>query len=132
MRQGAGQVVKIIQHSDTDISVSLLHQPGFDISSEDSEAHFGAIHMCVASLAWCTFSVLASYGQRIETPATDMTIRLQWNYAQRPYRIEKIKMAIHWPQVPESRLDAAMRAAALCTLHNTMMHGLEIDTSIER
>lgn len=124
--------MKIIQHSDTDISVSLLHQPGFDISSENPESHFGAVHMCVVSLAWCTFSLLASYGQRIETAATDMTIRLQWNYAQRPYRIEKVTMAIHWPQVPESRLDAAMRAAAMCTLHNTMMHGFEIDTTIER
>lgn len=124
--------MKITLHHATDISVSQLHEAGFDIDSQDPEAQFGAIHMCVASLAWCTYSVLASYGQRIDAGVEDMRIRLQWRFVERPHRIGHIDMVIHWPQVPESRLDAAMRAAAMCTLHNTMMHGLEIDTSIER
>ena len=124
--------MKITQHHDTDISVSLLHEPGFDIHSEDPQAYFGAVHMCVVSLAWCTFSVLASYGQRIDAGVQDLSMRLRWSYAERPRRIDKVDMAIHWPQVPEARLDATMRAAALCTLHNTLQRGLEIETSIER
>jgi hypothetical protein len=124
--------VKITLHTDTQISVTRLHEAGFEIESLDPEVHAGAIHLCVTSLAWCTYSVLASYGQRIEAGTDDMTVRLNWKYAERPHRIGHIDMTIHWPQVPESRLDAAMRAAAMCTLHNTLQHGAEIDTMIER
>ena len=124
--------MKIALHTATDISVSRLHETGFEIDSQDPDVQLGAIHMCVASLAWCTYSMLASYGQRIDAGVGDMSIRLQWRYAERPHRIGHIDMAIHWPEVPESRLDAAMRAAAMCTLHNTLQHGLEIDTTIER
>ena len=60
-----------------------------------------------------------------------MRVDLTWRYAEKPHRIGHIDMKIHWPRVPESRIDAAMRAAAMCTLHNTLTHDVEIDTSIE-
>lgn len=124
--------VKIILHSDTQITISHFHEAGFEFETLDAEIHPGAIHLCMTSLAWCTYSVLASYAQRIEAGADDITARLSWRYVERPHRIGHIDMSIHWPQVPESRLDAAMRTAAMCTLHNTLQHGTEIDTVIER
>ncbi|MHB8472012.1 MAG: OsmC family protein [Gammaproteobacteria bacterium] len=124
--------MKIVLHNDTDLSVSHFPQNGFDIDSVDPQVHFGAMHLFVASVAWCTYAVLASYGQRIDAATDDLSIRLRWGYVERPHRLGRIDMAIHWPQVPESRLDAAMRAAASCTLHNSLQHGVEIDTSIER
>ncbi len=124
--------MKIVLNNDTDLSVSQLHQSGFDVDSADPAVQLGAIHLCIASLAWCTYAVLASYGQRIDAATDDLSIRLRWGYVERPHRLGRIDMAIHWPQVPESRLDAAMRAAASCTLHNSLQHGVEIDTSIER
>lgn len=124
--------MKIVLHTDTELSVSRLQEPGFETDSVRPDLSLGAIQLCIVSLAWCTYSVLASYGQRINAPVDDLSLRLCWRYAERPHRIGHIDMAIHWPQVPESRLDAAMRAAASCTLHNSLQHGLEIDTSIER
>lgn len=124
--------VKIVLHNDTELSVSRLHEPGFDIDSSDSDLALGALQLCIVSLAWCTYSLLASYGQRIDAPADEISLRLRWRYAERPHRVAHVDMAIHWPQIPESRLDAAMRAAASCTVHNTLQHGLEIETQIER
>ncbi len=123
--------VKITLHTDTRISVSRLHEAGFEFDSQDPAVHSGAVHLCVASLAWCTYSILASYGQRIEAGTDGMTVDLAWRYAEKPHRIGHIDMTIHWPQVPETRMDAAMRAAAMCTLHKTLLHGVEIDTTIE-
>ena len=121
----------IHQYSDTDIAISRLHEAGFDIQAEDPAAHFGGVCLLVTSLAWCTYSVLASYAQRIDVPVEDMTMRLKWRLAQKPTRIAAIDMQVRWPQLPESRLDAAMRAAALCTVHNTLKDSVEIETLIE-
>ncbi len=123
--------MKIALHSDTEISVTRLYEAGIEFDNQTTDVHPGAVQLCVASLAWCTYSILASYGQRIEAGTDEMSVRLNWRYTERPHRIGHIDMTVHWPQVPETRMDAAMRAAAMCTLHNTLLHGVEIDTSIE-
>lgn len=124
--------MQIVLHNDTELSVSQLQEPGFNTTVAHPDLKLGAVHLSLVSLAWCTYSVLASYGQRIDAPTDDLSVRVHWRYVERPHRIGHIEMAVHWPQVPESRLDAAMRAAASCTLHNSLQHGLEIDTLIER
>ncbi len=123
--------MKIHLHSDTDITVSRLQEESIDIDRETSDLHYGAMQMFVAAFAWCTFNVLSSYGQRVEADANDISLRLRWKYAEKPYRITHIDMAIRWPQLPASRLDAATRAAMLCTLHNSLQRGIEIDTRVD-
>jgi uncharacterized OsmC-like protein len=117
--------------SATEIKLYRLQESGFTIHADDPELHFGSIQMFITSLAQCTFSVLASYGERFGTSADDITIRMQWTYAERPRRrIAAISMQVHWPSLPESRLDAATRAARYCTLHNTLQEGLEAETLV--
>lgn len=123
--------MKIELHSDTEIVLTELHIAGLNISSADPELHFGAMEMFITSVGMCTFSVLASYGQRFGTSADDITITLRWAYAERPYRIVEIDLRVGWPQLPASRLDAATRAAHHCTLHNTLRQGSELVTLVE-
>ena len=123
--------MKIKIRNATEMELSELHRQGFDILSDDQDTGFGSMQMFTASVALCTFSVLAAYGQRFDAGAEDIVIRLIWHYAERPYRIADIDMKIHWPSLPESRLDAATRAAHHCTLHNTLQQCVEIDTLVD-
>ena len=117
---------------DTEIRLSQLHVEGFEISSDNPELHYGALQTFVTSLAMCTFAMLASYGQRIGAGVENLTFVMKWTLCERPRRIEHVDMDIRWPEIPESRLDAAMRAAATCTLHRTLQHAVEVDTVIDR
>ena len=123
--------MKVHVKSETEIELTKLHQDGFDIVADDPALHFGSMQMFASSIAMCTFSVLASYGRRFDAESDDITIGLTWAYAERPYRMEVLAMDISWPQLPESRLDAATRAARHCTLHNTLQHGLEVETMVQ-
>ena len=113
------------------LDLSYLHEGGFDIVSDDPEIDFGAMQMFVTSIAQCTFAVLATYGERFGASAEDISMGVTWKYAESPHRIGGIEMDIRWPQLPESRLDAATRVAHQCTLHNTLRHSMEIDTMVE-
>jgi len=124
------RTVNIKLVSDTDIFLSRLHEEGFDVSSDDPALHFGAMGTFATSLAMCTFAVLASYAQRVDVGVDDLTIGMSWGYGEKPHRIKQLDMDIRWPEVPESRLDAAMRAAATCTLHRTLEHSVEVETMI--
>ena len=57
-------------------------------------------------------------------------MHLAWSYVEDPFRIKKIDMEIDWPELPESRMGAAWRAAAMCTIHNTLAHPPEILTRV--
>lgn len=123
--------MKIQLRSETEIALSHFHRDGFDVGPIDPQLQFGSMQLFMTSIGMCTFSVLASYGERLNTSAEEITIVMKWAYAERPYRIADIDMRIHWPQLPESRLDAATRAAHQCTLHNTLRHELEITALVE-
>lgn len=126
------QAVNIQLVSDTEIRLSRLHNDGFDVTADHPELYYGAMETFVTSLAMCTFAVLSAYGERIDAGVEDLTMRMRWRYGERPHRIESVDMEIHWPEIPDSRLDAAMRAAATCTLHHTLEHAVEVETMIDR
>ncbi|MFZ0255293.1 MAG: OsmC family protein [Gammaproteobacteria bacterium] len=123
--------MKIELRSDTEIILSQLDTEGFEVTPAGPEHTFGSMQMFVTSVGMCTFSVLASYGQRLGASADGIVITLKWSYGERPYRIAEIEMRARWPQLPESRLDAATRAAHHCTLHNTLRHETEVVTLVE-
>ena len=123
--------MRIHIRSETEVDLSQLHEAGFEVSSEESAPAFGAMQMFAAAVAMCTHAVLASYGQRCGAPADGIRIRVRWRYAERPKRIESLDMDVRWPQLPDSRLDAATRAAHQCTLHNTLGHGVEVSTLVD-
>lgn len=123
--------MKIELHSDTELVLNQLDIDGFEVMPVGPELHFGSMQMFGTAVGMCTFSVLASYGQRLGISADGIAITLKWTYAERPYRIAEMDMRIRWPQLPASRLDAATRAAHHCTLHNTLRYGAEVVTLVE-
>lgn len=125
--------MKIIMHGESDLTVSHLHEPGQEIEVDDGiHAHYSAMQMFATSLALCTLSVVASYAERLEVGIENLQARMKWDYVEDPYRIGSIDMELTWPEVPESRLKAVERAAAQCTIHNTLHHPPEIETRVTR
>lgn len=122
----------IVMNSAEDLDISDFNQPGINIESNDPEAHYSALQMFATSLALCTYSVLASYAEQIDVKADKLAVHMQWRYAEQPFRIDHIEMEIDWPELPESRLQAAQRAAAMCTLHNTLAQPPDVITQVNR
>jgi len=124
--------LKIQMHTEEDLEFSDFSEPTMDIAPASPELSFSALQMFATSLALCTYSVLVGYGETIDTDTTDLRIRIRWAYDESPFRIGEIEMTILWPDVPQSRLEAAERAAGHCTLHNTLERPPRVSTTVQR
>ena len=58
-------------------------------------------------------------------------MRVQMTVDGRPKRVTAITVDVKWPSLPESRLDAATRAARHCTMHATLGDVVEIDVLVD-
>ncbi len=112
--------MRIILHAEEDLEFRQFDVPGLDIEPEHPELHYSALQMFATSLALCTYSMLASYGEIIGTNVEGMSMRICWSYAEKPFRIGHIDMDVHWPALPSSRVQAARLAAGHCTLHHML------------
>ena len=123
--------MKIIMRSEENLEFRQFNESGFDIESLAPEFHYSALQMFATSLAMCTYSVLFAYAEQVKTSANSLVISVNWTYAKDSARVNNINMNIQWPALPSSRLNAAQRAASLCTLHQTLENPPHIVTKVE-
>jgi uncharacterized OsmC-like protein len=119
----------IVLNAENDLTLQDFSDGELRVHAHDPEVQFGALEMFATSLGLCTFSVVAGYGIQLGVDPSDVTIRLRWRYTEGP-RISDIEMDVAWPSLPRSRLGAAQRAAAKCTLHNTLETPARIVTRV--
>jgi uncharacterized OsmC-like protein len=124
--------MKIHMHTEEDLEFTEFAEPAFELVPSSADQQYSALQMFATAMALCTYSVLFGYGENIDTDVERIRIRIRWAYAEHPFRIDRLEMDVHWPELPESRLEAARRAAAHCTLHNTLEHPPRITTTVER
>lgn len=118
-------------HGASDLTLRNFEMPGFDVTVDEGEdVHFSALQMFATSLGLCTASVLETYGRRFDAPTDDLSMRITWSYAEDPYRVDAVELSIDWPSLPDSRRKAARRAAAQCTIHNTLHDPPEVETRL--
>ena len=86
------------------------------------DQQYSPFHMLASSLAYCTWSVLASWASHIDVSADDLAIEVRWTFAEKPHRVGDINLTFDWPSLPETRRAAAKRASALCAVHATLSH----------
>jgi len=96
------------------------------IEAESSEQAYSPYHMLASGLAACTWYVLQSWGANAGISSHDLTIEVTWSFAESPHRVGGIDLQFHWPSLPESRLKAAIRAAAQCPVHHTLSQAPQI------
>ena len=108
-----------------------LEVTGLDESGVPAEPRVNAVQLLGLALAQCTYTVLATYGERLNVSASGIRIALKMTPQEAPKRISAISMDVRWPDLPESRLDAATRAARHCTVHATLSPGVEVDVLVD-
>lgn len=117
--------MKIVLTSEN--SVRLIPEPGaMTIEARSMEQQYSPFHMLGSSLAFCTFSVLYSWATHVKLPVDDLTLDVAWEFAEDPHRVGRIALSFDWPSLPAKRINAAKRAAELCTVHATLMHSPQV------
>ncbi len=96
------------------------------IEAESPEQSYSPYHMLVSGLGACTWYVLQSWGANAGITSNDLTIDVTWSFAESPHRVANIDLQFQWPSLPESRMEAAKRAAAQCPVHHTLNHAPQI------
>src|SRR5512140_3020536 len=86
------------------------------IEAESPDQLYSPFHMMASGLAFCTYSVLASWGSNAKMQSDDIAIEVRWTFADDPHRIGEVDMKIEWPSLPEPRKPVAERVAALCAI----------------
>jgi uncharacterized OsmC-like protein len=113
--------VKITLLSDDAIRLEPLPGP-MTIEASSAEMSYSPFHMLASGLAVCTFSVLYSWATHAKLSANDLTLEVQWRFADDPHRVSDIGVIFDWPSLPPNRHGAAQRVAELCTVHATLMN----------
>jgi uncharacterized OsmC-like protein len=104
-------------------AIRLEPVPGpLTIEAASAETSYSPFHMLASGLATCTFSVLNSWATHAKIPIDDLTLEVQWRFAEDPHRVGDIGVSFDWPSLPANRLTAAKRVAEMCTIHATLMH----------
>ena len=92
------------------------------IEAPTPDRQYSPFHMLGSSLAYCTFSVLYSWATHADLPIDGMHIDVAWTFSEEPHRVQDLTLTFHWPSLPPARLAAAKRVAAMCTVHETLLH----------
>ena len=112
--------------------VRLEPIPGpMTIEADSADQLYSPFHMLASSLAFCTYSVLASWASNAKIESGDIAIQVNWTFAEDPHRVGEIDMKIEWPSLPEARRSAASRVADLCAVHASLTHPPTIKTVVE-
>lgn len=107
----------------SDDAIRLDPMPGaLTIEAASAETSYSPFHMLASGLATCTFSVLYSWATHAKIPVDDLTLDVQWRFADDPHRVGEMRVVFDWPSLPANRLTAAKRVAEMCTIHATLSH----------
>jgi uncharacterized OsmC-like protein len=120
-------------HGATDLERSDMAEPGLHVHGDAEGEGFGPLQMLAASLVLCTASVLESYARGVlQSDARDISVRVRWEYADKPYRVGRMDVTVRWPGLAEDRIEAAQRAVQSCTVHRTLEHPPALATEVLR
>jgi uncharacterized OsmC-like protein len=92
------------------------------IEAMSADQSYSPFHMLAGGLAYCTFSVLYSWATHAKLKADDLSIDVQWTFAEDPHRVGSMGIRFNWPSLSANRLEAAKRVAEMCTIHATLSH----------
>ena len=111
--------------------IRLEPLPGpMTIEAESGDQLYSPFHMLGSSLAFCTYSVLASWASNAKLGSEDIVIEVRWTFAEDPHRVGGIDMKVDWPSLPAARQAAAGRVASLCAIHGTLSHPPSLNTAV--
>lgn len=111
--------------------VRLEPLPGpMTIEALQADQLYSPFHMLGSGLAFCTYSVLASWASNAKLEADDIVIEVKWAFAEEPHRVGTIDMKVEWPSLPAARQAAAKRVAEMCAIHASLHHPPALSTTV--
>jgi uncharacterized OsmC-like protein len=113
--------MKLTLLSDEAVRLEAIAGP-MTIEAFSEDQSYSPFHMVAGGLAYCTWSVLHSWATHANLPADDLTLEVAWSFAEKPHRVGTYDVRFYWPSLPDNRLEAAKRVAAMCTVHTTLTH----------
>lgn len=123
------RVMKITLVADDAIRLDPLPGP-MTIEAESADQLYSPFHMLASGLAFCTYSVLASWASNAKLSSDDIVIDVRWAFADDPHRVGTIDMKVEWPSLPPQRQNAAKRVADMCAIHATLEHLPALTTDV--
>ena len=112
-------------------AIKLEPIPGpMTIEADKADQLYSPFHMLASGLAFCTYSVLASWASNAKLNPDDIVVEVSWEFVEDPHRVGKMDMKIDWPSLPPQRQTAAARVADLCAIHATLMHSPSVTTTV--
>jgi uncharacterized OsmC-like protein len=121
--------MKISLISEDGIRLEPLPGP-MTIEAATEDQLYSPFHMLGSGLAFCTYSVLASWASHAKLESDDIVIEVHWIFVEDPHRIGKIAMKVDWPSLPPQRQAAAQRVADMCAIHASLQHPPELSTTV--
>lgn len=92
------------------------------IEAERPDQTYSPYHMLGSSLAFCEYSLLASWATHAKLSSDDLSVEVRWTFIEEPHQVGHMELKLIWPSLPEARHNAARRAAELCPVHRTLQH----------
>ncbi len=112
-------------------AIRLEPIPGpMTIEAASANQLYSPFHMLASGLAFCTYSVLASWASNAKLNADDIAVEVRWAFVEDPHRLGNIDTKIDWPSLPPQRQNAACRVAELCAIHATLSHSPTLKTTV--
>lgn len=121
--------MKISLISEDGIRLEPLPGP-MTIEAEKEDQLYSPFHMLGSGLAFCTYSVLASWASNAKLNSDDIVIDVHWTFVEDPHRIGRIDMKVEWPSLPSQRQSAAQRVANMCAIHASLKQPPELATTV--
>jgi uncharacterized OsmC-like protein len=118
--------MRIVLLSEEEIRLEPTSVP-MVVEALDATQEYSPFHMLASALAYCTFSVMASWATHTKQPIDDLAINVRWRFSDdQPKRVSEFRMTYEWPSLPGKKANAARRVAEMCTIHATLKHPPEI------
>jgi putative redox protein len=121
--------MRLILADEHRIQLKALDDPEFELEAVGGVS-FSPLHMLAGSLGTCTAAVLTGWARQAELGTSGLELQVTWDYVDDPYRVGRFEVDIHWPELPEERRAAALRAAEHCTVEQTLRHPPRIETRV--
>ena len=88
----------------SDDAIRLEPTPGaLTIEADSAEMSYSPFHMLASALASCTFSVMYSWATHRKISADDLTIEVQWIFADDPHQVSWRARSAHETQMSRGR-----------------------------
>lgn len=90
------------------------------------------VELLVASLTTCVAHYARRYLKRHDLPTDGLAVDAEWEIVTGPARLGPVTIVLTVPAgVPDERLEALLKMASHCTVHNTLAQGLEVRITLE-